>query len=168
MSDLHRRSVGRLAQDLREGALTARALLDHYLERVERLNPDLNAFVYLDPEATAAAEASDMRLRAGRPLSLLDGIPVSLKDNLLQAGSPAVWGSALYVDYVPDHDELPIARLRSTGAVMMGKTNTPEFSLKGFTDNPVFGVTRNPWNLALTPGGSSGGAASGPNSTDCG
>lgn len=159
MSELHRRGVLRLGADLREGTLTARALLDHYLERIERLNPALNAFVHLDPEAADAAEAADARFRAGRPLGPLDGVPVSIKDNLLVKGSPAVWGSSLYADCVPDHDELPVARLRACGAVLMGKTNTPEFSLKTFTDNPVFGVTRNPWNLALTPGGSSGGAA---------
>jgi aspartyl-tRNA(Asn)/glutamyl-tRNA(Gln) amidotransferase subunit A len=159
VTEWHRRDVRRLAVDLRDGALTARALLDHYLERVERLDPLLNAFVYLDPEATAAADASDARLRAGRPLGPLDGVPVSVKDNLLVQGCPAAWGSSLYADYVPDHDEAPVARLRACGAVLMGKTNTPEFSLKTYTDNPVFGATRNPWNLALTPGGSSGGAA---------
>jgi len=159
VSALHQRSIGRLAADLRKGAVTARELLDHYLERIERLDPALNAFVFLDPEAVNAAQSSDARLKAGRPLGPLDGIPVSVKDNLLVRGCPAVWGSPLYVDYVPDHDELPVARLRAAGAVLLGKTNTPEFSLRGFTDNPVFGPTRNPWNLALTPGGSSGGAA---------
>jgi aspartyl-tRNA(Asn)/glutamyl-tRNA(Gln) amidotransferase subunit A len=159
VSPLHHRSISRLAADLRSGVLTARALLDHYLERIDRLNPSLNAFVYVDPEAARAAQASDLRLKAGRPLGPLDGIPVSVKDNLLVRGCPAVWGSPLYAGYIPDHDELPVARLRSAGAVLLGKTNTPEFSLRGFTDNPVFGPTRNPWNLALTPGGSSGGAA---------
>ena len=156
---IHRRPIARLGADLREGALSARALLEHYLERIERIDPDLNAYVFLDPEAAAAAEASDARFRAGRPLGPLDGIPVSVKDNLLVKGCPAVWGSPVYTGYTPDHDEAPIAKLRAAGAVIIGKTNTPEFSLKGFTDNPVFGVTRNPWNLALTPGGSSGGAA---------
>ncbi len=159
VSELHHRSIARLAADLRAGAVTARELLDHYLERIERLNPAVNAFVYVDPEAAKAAQASDARLKAGRPLGPLDGIPVSVKDNLLVRGCPAVWGSPLYADYVPDHDELPVARLRAAGAVLLGKTNTPEFSLRGFTDNPVFGPTRNPWNLVLTPGGSSGGAA---------
>jgi aspartyl-tRNA(Asn)/glutamyl-tRNA(Gln) amidotransferase subunit A len=159
VSALHHRSIIQLAADLRAGALSARALLDHYLERIDELDPELNAFVYLDPEAVRAADASDARLKAGRPLGPLDGIPVSVKDNLLMRGCPAVWGSPLYADYVPDHDEMPVARLRAAGAVLIGKTNTPEFSLRGFTDNPVFGPTRNPWHLALTPGGSSGGAA---------
>jgi aspartyl-tRNA(Asn)/glutamyl-tRNA(Gln) amidotransferase subunit A len=156
---IHRRSITRLAADLRDGALTARALLDHYLERIERIDPVLNAFVYLDPNAAAAADASDARLKAGRPLGPLDGVPVSIKDNLLVKDCPAVWGSPLFLDYRPEHDEAPVARLRAAGAVLFGKTNTPEFSLKAFTDNPVFGVTRNPWNPDLTPGGSSGGAA---------
>ncbi|HUO23264.1 MAG TPA: amidase [Caulobacteraceae bacterium] len=156
---IHRRSLVRLGADLREGTLTARALLDHYLERIDRLDPEINAFVFLDPLAGIAADASDARLRAGQPLGPLDGIPVSIKDNLLVKDCPAVWGSPLYADYAPDHDETPVARLRAAGAVLFGKTNTPEFSLRGFTDNPVFGATRNPWNLDLTPGGSSGGAA---------
>jgi len=156
--DLFRRPVAMLAADLRRGDCSARGLLDHYLARIERLNPKVNAFVYLDPAAIAAADESDARLKAGRPRSLLDGIPVSIKDNLLMARCPAAWGSRLFAGHVADHDELPVARLREAGAVLLGKTNVPEFALRGYTDNPVYGVTRNPWDLALTPGGSSGGA----------
>jgi aspartyl-tRNA(Asn)/glutamyl-tRNA(Gln) amidotransferase subunit A len=156
---LFRRTVGRLAADLREGRYSARHLLDHYLERIERLNPRLNAFVHVDPSAIAAAEDSDTHLKAGRARGPLEGIPVSIKDNLLMRGCPAAWGSRLYREFVPDHDELPVARLRATGAVLLGKTNVPELALRGYTDNPVYGVTRNPWDLNLTPGGSSGGAA---------
>jgi aspartyl-tRNA(Asn)/glutamyl-tRNA(Gln) amidotransferase subunit A len=156
--DLHRLPVEALAARLHGGALSARALLDHYLERVARLNPALNAIVALAPDAVAAAEAADVRLRAGRGLSPLDGVPVTVKDNLLLRGCPAAWGSPRFAGFVPDHDEAPVARLRAAGAVLMGKTNTPELALRGYTDNPVYGVTRNPWDLALTPGGSSGGA----------
>ena len=143
---------------LQTGVLSAKALLDYHLKRIERLNPSLNAFVYIDPDAVTAAQDSDARLRAGKPLSPLDGVPVAVKDNLLVAGMPAVWGSRLFAGYVPDHDEAPVARLRTAGAVIVGKTNTPEFSLRGVTENAVFGITRNPWDLGRTPGGSSGGA----------
>lgn len=158
-SNLFRRPVRQLSAALREGSLCARDLLDHYLERIRRLNPQLNAFVYVDfAGAAEAANASDARLRAGRSLSALDGIPVAIKDNLLMRRCPAAWGSRLYAGYVPDHDELPVAKLRSSGAILLGKTNVPEFAMRGFTGSAVYGVTRNPWNLSLTPGGSSGGA----------
>src|SRR5258708_6147010 len=156
---LFRSPVRLLAQDVREGMISARGVLDHYLARIERFNPKLNAMIFLDPDAQVAAEDSDRRLKAGRPRSALEGIPVAVKDNLLVRRQPAVWGSMLYAEYVADHDELPIARLRESGAVILGKTNVPEFTLRGFTDNPVFGVTKNPWDLTLTPGGSSGGSA---------
>ena len=87
-----------------------------------------------------------------------DGVPLTVKDNIPVRGMRATWGSRIYADWVPDKDELPVAKLRDGGAVILGKTNCPEFTLQGYTDNLVFGVTRNPWNLALTPGGSSGGA----------
>jgi aspartyl-tRNA(Asn)/glutamyl-tRNA(Gln) amidotransferase subunit A len=85
-------------------------------------------------------------------------VPLTVKDNIPVRGMRATWGSRIYADRVPDRDELPVARLRDGGAVILGKTNCPEFTLQGYTDNLVFGVTRNPWNLELTPGGSSGGA----------
>jgi aspartyl-tRNA(Asn)/glutamyl-tRNA(Gln) amidotransferase subunit A len=161
IDDLHRAPVEALSSALRDGRLTARVLLEHCLERIDRLNPALNAVVALDTGAREAADESDARRKAGRPLGPLDGVPVTVKDNLLMKGCPAVWGSALYRDDWPDRDEAPVARLRGAGAILIGKTNTPEFALRGYTDNLVFGATRNPWNPALTPGGSSGGAAAG-------
>jgi aspartyl-tRNA(Asn)/glutamyl-tRNA(Gln) amidotransferase subunit A len=92
-------------------------------------------------------------------LSALDGIPVTIKDNLYVRGVRATWGSRLFADFVPTDDDICVERLRAAGAIVLGKTNTPEFALAGYTDNLVFGPTRNPWNLELTPGGSSGGAA---------
>ncbi|MGQ0524614.1 MAG: amidase, partial [Betaproteobacteria bacterium] len=113
----------------------------------------------LDTEgAHAAARASEQRMMRGERLSELDGVPVTIKDNIQVKGLRATWGSELYRDYVPQRDELAVARLRSAGAVIVGKTNTPEFALSGFTDNRLFGPTRNPWQTGLTPGGSSGGA----------
>ena len=156
--ELFRRPVHQLARDLRSGSCTAREILAHFLTRIERLNPELNAFTFVDPSAMAQAEASDGCLRAGRPRSPLEGIPIAIKDNLWVKNCPAVWGSPLYANHVADHDEITVARLREAGAVLLGKTNLPEFAFRGHTTNPVYGVTRNPWDVKLTPGGSSGGA----------
>jgi len=156
--EIFRRTIRELVADLRFGSISAVQILDHYLARIDRINPQLNAFVFLDSFARAAAENSDTRLRAGYPRSPLEGIPVAVKDNLLVRDCPAVWGTRLYANYISNHDEFPVARLREMGAVLIGKTNVPEFAMRGCTDNPVFGVTRNPWEVSLTPGGSSGGA----------
>jgi aspartyl-tRNA(Asn)/glutamyl-tRNA(Gln) amidotransferase subunit A len=127
--------------------------------RMEEVNPALNAVVTHDYQsALQAATASNQRWQQGRPLSALDGVPFTVKDNIPVAGMRSTFGSRLYADHVPLRDELPVARLRAAGAVLLGKTNTPEFALQGYTDNALFGVTRNPWDLSLTPGGSSGGA----------
>ena len=155
---LHTLPLRTIAERLRSGEVTASALLKYYENRIARLNPLLNAIVTINPGAAAAARAADERLRAGTPLGPLDGIPVAIKDNLVVEGLRSTWGTRLYESFVPDWDELPVARLRAGGAVIVGKTNVPAFTLEGYTDNAVFGPTGNPWNVALTPGGSSGGA----------
>ncbi len=99
--------------------------------------------------------------RAGAPRSPLEGIPISVKDNIHVAGMPSTWGSRALAGFTPEKDELPIARLRAAGAIFLGKTNVPELTVEGYTKNDLFGVTRNPWDTRLTPGGSSGGAAAG-------
>ena len=130
------------------------------LSRLDAVNPTLNAVIAVDREgALAAAQASATRWRAGRPLSALDGVPISIKDNLFLAGFPATWGSRLYADFVPDHDEPAVARLRRAGCVLFGKTNVPEFTVQGYTSNLVFGTTSNPHAPGRTPGGSTGGGA---------
>ena len=142
------------------GRLSPVELLDCLLERAAALNPGLNAIIALDADAARRqALAAEDRRRAGRRLSLLDGVPVTVKDNIYVQGLRATWGSRLYRDFMPPGDDLAIARLRAAGLVLLGKTNTPEFALASHTDNLLFGPTRNPWNPALTPGGSSGGAA---------
>jgi aspartyl-tRNA(Asn)/glutamyl-tRNA(Gln) amidotransferase subunit A len=140
-------------------ALSPVEALDAILARIARLNPRLNAIIALDEAgARAAARASEARWQAGTPLSPLDGVPLTVKDNITVAGLPCAWGSPLFRDFTPERDELPVARARAAGLVILGKTNVPEFTLQGYTDNTLFGPTRNPWNPALTPGGSSGGA----------
>ena len=94
----------------------------------------------------------------GRSAGPFDGVPLTVKDNIHVKGLRATWGSRIFADNIAAEDESPVARLRAQGAVFIGKTNCPEFTLQGYTGNPLFGVTRNPWDPRLTPGGSSGGA----------
>ncbi len=131
------------------------------LERIDRYNSTLNAYCLVDGEsAIAAARAAEGRWHKGEPKGLLDGVPASIKDVVLTKGWPTLRGSrAVSRDQPWDEDAPSVARLRAHGAVLLGKTTTPEFGWKGITDSPLTGVTRNPWNPALTPGGSSGGAA---------
>jgi aspartyl-tRNA(Asn)/glutamyl-tRNA(Gln) amidotransferase subunit A len=148
-----------LAAAYRTGELTPVQALEACLARAEAVTPALNAVVTFDRAGAAAAAAdSAARWRAGAPRGPLDGVPVTVKDNLFVGGLRATWGSRLFADHVAPRDDIPVARLRAAGAVILGKTNTPEFALSGFTDNPVFGSTGNPWAPDLQPGGSSGGA----------
>ncbi|MGE5129308.1 MAG: amidase [Sphingomonadaceae bacterium] len=132
------------------------------LKRIDELNPVLNCFCYLAPDALAMARESEARWMKGEPKGALDGVPVSIKDLLLTRGWPTLRGSKTVDPKGPWNDDAPVvARLREAGALLIGKTTTPEFGWKGVTDNPLTGITRNPWNPARTPGGSSGGAAAG-------
>lgn len=129
-----------------------------FLERIERIDPGLNAFVAINPQLLSEAEESARRIAAGEPRGALEGIPIAVKDNIAVAGMPAAWGSRVLVEEICENDELPVARLREAGALILGKTNLPEFAVEGYTANDAFGVTRNPWDQRLTPGGSSGGS----------
>jgi aspartyl-tRNA(Asn)/glutamyl-tRNA(Gln) amidotransferase subunit A len=152
--------ISALSALLRSGELTAEKLLDQCLAQIQRVDPKLNSFVCVDEAgARTAARESDARFAAKAPRSALEGMPISVKDSILVAGLPATWGSRSLADFTPEVDELPVARLRAAGAVIVGKTNVPELTLEGYTKNDLFGVTRNPWDTRLTPGGSSGGAA---------
>ena len=157
---LWQRDATALSALIGRGALSPETLLEHFLDRIARLEPHLNAFAHLDAEgARAAAAEAGRRAREGRRLGPLDGIPVTVKDNLFVRGMPARWGSLLFRDFAPEQDDICVERLRAAGAVLLGKTTTPEFALSGRTVSRIGGITRNPWNPALTPGGSSGGAA---------
>ena len=159
MQALWQLTATELAAGFRDTTFTPSDALRACLARSEAVNPRLNALVALDAEgATHAAEQSGARWREGRALSALDGVPVTIKDNLQVRGLPTHWGSRALAGFVAGRDELPVAKLRDAGAVIFGKTNVPEFTMQGYTDNAVFGRTGNPWNPALTPGGSSGGA----------
>jgi aspartyl-tRNA(Asn)/glutamyl-tRNA(Gln) amidotransferase subunit A len=156
--DLWRLSVAELGAALGRRDLSPVELLRACRERIDRLNPVLNAVVTFDGSAEHAARESEDRFCRGAGRGPLDGIPITVKDNLLVAGMRASWGSRLLEGFVPTSDELPVARLRAAGVVIVGKTNVPEFTLDGYTANGLFGTTGNPWDPALTPGGSSGGA----------
>jgi aspartyl-tRNA(Asn)/glutamyl-tRNA(Gln) amidotransferase subunit A len=159
VTDWWRISAAGLGALYRSAQASPAEVVDQLLERCSRINPLLNAVVTLDAAgARAAARASEARWRDGTPLSALDGVPLTIKDNIPVRGLRTTWGSSLYADFVPQEDELVVARLRAAGAIIVGKTNVPEFTLQGYTDNLLFGPTRNPWDPRLTPGGSSGGA----------
>src|SRR3954453_15828584 len=130
------------------------------MKSIETLNPVLNALNLVSKDAEKEAKASEKRWMAGQQKGLLDGVPVSTKDIILTKGWPTLRGSKTVDAKGPWKDDAPVtARLREHGAVLVGKTTTPEFGWKGVTDSPLTGITRNPWNPAKTPGGSSGGAA---------
>jgi len=149
-----------LATAVRAGRLSARELVERALQRIEMLDPELNSVVRVnDEEALAAAAALDDRVSRGEDPGPLAGVPLLVKDIEDLAGSPTTFGSVLFRDAAPAaSDGLVPGRLRGAGAIPVGKTNTPEFAVEGFTSNLLFGTTRNPWAPSWTPGGSSGGS----------
>ena len=150
-----------LVQLYRTGAASPVEATQAVLSRIDETDRMLNAFCLVDAErALESAEASEARWQEGAPKDLLDGVPVSIKDLILTRGWPTLRGSRTIDPKQPwDVDAPATARLREAGAVLIGKTNTPEFGIKGTTDSLLTGITRNPWNSRMTPGGSSGGAA---------
>lgn len=130
------------------------------LERAERLQPKLNCFITLcADEAMAEARRAEREIMTGQPLGLLHGIPFTVKDLVNTKGVRTTFGAVPYKENIPDHDAVAVARLRAQGAILIGKTTTPEFGTKCLTDSPLFGRTRNAWSGARSSGGSSGGAA---------
>lgn len=154
-------SIAEVTERFRSGALTPSDLADRHLGRIAEVEQRLCAFQIVDSDgARAMAAEADHRWRAGRPLSPLDGVPITIKDNVDVAGHPTRNGSLLSSDSPAQEDAPVVARLREAGAVFLGKTTTPEFGWKGITDSRLRGArTRNPWNTERSPGGSSGGAA---------
>jgi aspartyl-tRNA(Asn)/glutamyl-tRNA(Gln) amidotransferase subunit A len=148
-----------LAARIRTKAVSPVEVVDLVLARIERWNPRLNAFCAVTAEdAREAASAAEVSVMTGEPLGPLHGVPVSVKDLVFTRRVPTTAGSRLFADHVPEEDAVVVERLKGAGAILIGKTTTPEFGHKGVTDSPLFGVTRNPWNPEMTPGGSSGGA----------
>lgn len=149
-----------LASRYKAGQLRPSEAVAAIEQRIEAVNPVINAIIARDSEALLrAAREADTRWQAGKPLSPLDGVPITIKDNIHVAGLPARWGSRAHEHDRPDADEPAIRRLRAAGLLMLGKTNVPEFTLQGYTDNALFGPTFNPLAPGRTPGGSTGGGA---------
>jgi aspartyl-tRNA(Asn)/glutamyl-tRNA(Gln) amidotransferase subunit A len=135
-------------------------LTEALLARIEAINPKLNAFCLVSGDhARRAAREAEIAVMKNEPLGLLHGVPLSIKDVVFTRGLRTTGGSRLFAEAVPEEDAVAVGRLRAAGAVILGKTTTSEFGHKAVTESPLFGVTRNPWNLAMTPGGSSGGGA---------
>jgi amidase len=151
----------KLARLYRARKVSPVEVMQAVLARIDAVNPVLNPYVTVARESALAAArlATRMLGRKGKPLPPLHGVPVSIKDLYSTKGIRTTWGSVIYQDHVPSEDDLVVQRLKAAGAIIVGKTNTPEFGAGGNTFNAVFGATRNPWNTALTCGGSSGGAA---------
>ncbi|MBN9508956.1 MAG: amidase [Alphaproteobacteria bacterium] len=148
-----------LAAKIRNKELSAIEVTDAVLRRMEVLEPHIHAFCTPTPEvARAAAKAVDAKIAAGEDTGTVGGVPVGIKDLVSTKGILTVMGSPLYRDFIPDEDDIVVERLKEAGAIIIGKTNVPEFGYSGVGHNPVFPTTRNPWNLALTPGGSSAGS----------
>ena len=157
---LTRQTARDLARLMRTRAVSPVEVLQAHLAVIDTLNPRLNAIVTLAAEqALGAAQAAEAAIMTGEPLGALHGLPVGIKDITLTAGLRTTFGSPLYKDHVPDTDAEVVRRLKAAGAIVLGKTNTPEFAAGANTVNAVFGATRNPWNPDLSPAGSSGGSA---------
>lgn len=160
VDDIAFMSATSMAAAIRRRRLSPVEVIRAILERIERLNPRLNAYLTVDADgALRAARRAEEAVSKGADLGPLHGVPVSVKDLVCVKGLPMTFGSLLYRDYVPDHDAGAVERLRAAGAIILGKTNTPEFGLMGTTENRLGEPCRNPWNLERTCGGSSGGAA---------
>ncbi len=150
----------KMKQKIEDQEISSQEITDIIIERIEQINPIINA--YCTPTfklAREMAKEADERVRKNEKIPPLNGIPTSIKDLMSVKGVRTTKGSRIFENFIPDHDAIAVKRLRSAGCVILGKTNTPEFGFKGVTDNQIFGVTYNPWNLERTSGGSSGGAA---------
>ena len=160
MADLCGYDAVALAGLLRSREVSAREVVAAHIERIEAVNGPINAIVTRTFDAALAkAAAADDALARGRVLGLLHGLPVAHKDLAETAGVLTTYGSPLFAGHVPDFDTLVVQRMSGAGAISLGKTNTPEFGAGSHTVNPVFGATRNPFDLSRSAGGSSGGAA---------
>lgn len=159
IDQIWKHSIKELSVLLEKKKCTVLDIVSSCINRIEHTNERINGIVYLDIEKSiSAAHLADQRRLEGKRLSPLDGIPFLVKDSIFVRDMPTTNGSNIFGDFIPDKDEIGVERLRSAGMIPLGKTNTPEFAAQGYTGNARFGITRNPWNLALTPGGSSGGS----------
>lgn len=161
MDELLNSSLVTIAGSIANGRVTSKEIVTAFLDRIERVNSELNAVVYSTAEpALKHADKADADLKNGHSHGALHGVPVTIKDSLDTIDAITTWGTLGRKEFTPGRDATCVERLRNQGAILMGKTNTPEFTLSFQTDNLVYGKTNNPFDPGLTPGGSSGGAAS--------
>jgi aspartyl-tRNA(Asn)/glutamyl-tRNA(Gln) amidotransferase subunit A len=158
--DLVYTSAAELAALIARRAVSPVEVADLVLARIEETQPTINAFITIcADEARAAAKAAEAAVMRGDTLGALHGVPFAVKDLVNTKGVRTTFGSFALADNVPAADSPSVARLKAAGAILVGKTTTPEFGHKSFTEAPLFGRTANPWDLSRTSGGSSGGAA---------
>jgi len=154
-TDLLNEGLGTIARLIRQREVSPVEVMEAHLERIERLNPELNAIVTLAPDAMERAREAGAAMMRGA----LHGVPITIKDTIETAGLRTTSGSKLRADHVPENDAPAVARLKAAGAIILGKTNAAEMAMDYTADNPVFGRTNHPLSRDLTPGGSSGGEA---------
>ena len=160
MNEICKFTAVELAAMIRRKELSAQEVISAHLQQIERVNPQVNAIVtVVADQAMANARAADEAQARGHALGPLHGLPIAIKDLAPTAGIRTTGGSRIFKDFVPDYDAIHVERIRQAGAILVGKTNTPEFGAGSQTFNEVFGKTANPWDLTKTCGGSSGGAA---------
>ncbi|MBI4257320.1 MAG: Asp-tRNA(Asn)/Glu-tRNA(Gln) amidotransferase subunit GatA [Thaumarchaeota archaeon] len=158
ISDL---TLAQASRDIRSGKLSPVDLAEAFFERIEKVNPRLNAYtMLLKKKALREAEGAEKELKKGKRRGSLHGIPISIKDNIWTKGFITTAGSKLLANWVPEHDAAVVEKLSNAGAIILGKTNLHEWAKGSSTLNPFYGATKNPWDLARVPGGSSGGSAS--------
>ena len=159
MTDLNALSATELARLIRSKRLSPVEIVDASLARIEATNPALNAFCFVyAEEARAAARKAEAKVMRGASTGPLHGVPIAIKDLTKTKGKRTTMGSKIFEHWVPDEDAVIVERLAAAGAILVGKTTTPEFAYSGYTESPLWGITRNPWNPERTPGGSSGGS----------
>lgn len=147
------------AKRIRDGQITPEDALEASLQRIGELNDELNAFCVIDEEgAKNAARQATTAVKNDKELGPLHGVPVGIKDHINVKGMRTTYGSTLHENFVPERDSIVVQRIRDAGGIILGKTNIPEFAYQGITDNSVYGLSRNPWDIGKTPGGSSGGS----------
>ena len=160
MDQLHYKSATELASLIRRKKISSLELLDHFLARIEKYNPRLNAIIWLDKDkARKRAKAADAALKKGKRLGALHGVPMTIKESYQMAGSPTTWGAPSMKENVTNETAVSAQRMIDAGVTLFGKTNVPLMLADWQSYNVVYGTTNNPWDLARTPGGSSGGSA---------
>eukprot|EP01047_Picozoa_sp_COSAG01_P028414 COSAG01_NODE_1907_length_8929_cov_130.365798_10_plen_199_part_01 len=148
-----------IVDQLNAGEVTATDCVQHFLDRIQVHNAELNAFIRVSESALEQAEAIDQRRKSGESLGSLAGLPIAIKDGICVSGQPTTAGSKMLENFSPPYDATIVERLKSADAIIIGKTNMDEFAMGSSTENSFFGPTNNPWATNRVPGGSSGGSA---------